>query len=152
MSIPIKAIDRLFERLSATYGSSWVRMWADVPIVEVKTAWAHELAPFAHNLKAIAWALENLPDRCPNLIEFKSLCKHAPRLDMPALGEPKAPVDVVDKELAKIALEAFKQPVDERGHVDHKRWAKKLKARDEKGEILSPLQRRFYKQALDELL
>jgi hypothetical protein len=150
--ISYKAIDRLFERLGATYGSAWTRMWADVPVTDVKTAWAHELAAYSNNLNAIAWALENLPDRCPNLIEFKSLCKHAPRPSVEALGEPKAPVDVVDRELAKIAAEAFKAPTDDRGHVDNRRWAKKLKARDEKGEILSPLQKRFYKEALDELL
>jgi hypothetical protein len=152
MSLSTIAVERLFQRLTATYGSEFVNKWDKVSLTDLKTAWAHELAAYSHNLKAIAWALENLPDRCPNLIEFKSLCKHAPRPDMPALGEPKAPIDVVDKELAKIALEAFKQPVDERGNVDHKRWAKKLKARDDKGEILSPLQRRFYKQAFDELL
>jgi hypothetical protein len=149
MSIPLKAIDRLFERLSSTYGNAWVRMWADVPIAEVKTTWAHELSLFANNLKAIAWALENLPDRCPNLIEFKNLCKHAPRIDMPLLGEPKAPTDLVDKELAKIALEAFKAPIDERGNVDHKRWAKRLKERHEKGDKLDPVQIRSYKQALE---
>ena len=146
-----KAIDRLFERLTATYGSAWTRMWADVPVTDVKTAWAHELAAFANNLNAIAWALENLPDRCPNLIEFKTLCKHAPRPEIQALGEPKAPADVVDRELAKIAAEAFKSPVDDRGHIDHKRWAKKLKARHDKGEVLSMVQVRMYKAALDEL-
>jgi hypothetical protein len=149
--ISFKAIDRLFERLSSTYGSSWTRMWADVPMTDVKTAWAHELAAYANNLNAIAWALENLPDRCPNLIEFKSLCKHAPRPDTKALGEPKAPADVVDRELAKIAAEAFKSPVDSKGNIDHKRWAKKLLAKDRANEIITPLQKRFYKEALDTL-
>jgi len=152
MSLSVLAVERLFQRLTATYGSEFVNKWNKVELVDLKTAWAHELAAYANNLNAIAWALENLPDRCPNLIEFKSLCKHAPRPSVEALGEPKAPVDVVDRELAKIAAEAFKAPTDDRGHVDHRRWAKKLKARDEKGEMLSPLQRRYYKEALDELL
>lgn len=146
-----KAIDRLFERLSASYGSAFTRMWADVPMTDVKTAWAHELAMFADNLNAIGWALENLPDRCPNLIEFKSLCKQAPRPTTLSLDEPKAPADVVDKELAKMAAEAFRAPRDDNGTVDHKRWAKKLKARDDKGEILGLIQVRMYKAALDEL-
>jgi len=42
MSLSIKVIDRLFERLGATYGASWSKMWADVPLVDVKTTWAHE--------------------------------------------------------------------------------------------------------------
>ena len=146
-----KAIDRLFERLSATYGSAWTRLWADAPMNDVKTAWAHELAMFANNLNAIGWALENLPDRCPNLIEFKSLCKQAPRPNTPALDAPKAPAELVDKELAKMAAEAFKAPRDDNGRVDHKRWAKKLKARHAAGEKLSMIQVKFYKQALDEL-
>lgn len=146
-----RAIDRLFERLSASYGSAFTRMWADVPVTDVKTAWAHELAMFANNLNAIGWALENLPDRCPNLIEFKSLCKQAPRPSTLALDEPKAPADVVDKELAKMAAEAFRAPRDDNGTVDHKRWAYKLKARHDKGEVLGLIQVRMYKAALDEL-
>jgi hypothetical protein len=146
-----KAIDRLFERLSASYGSAFTRMWADVPMTDVKTAWAHELAMFANNLNAIGWALENLPDRCPNLIEFKSLCKQAPRPATLALDEPKAPADVVDQELAKMAAEAFRAPRDDNGTVDHKRWAKKLKLRHDKEEVLGLIQVRMYKAALDEL-
>lgn len=149
MSLPTAAIDRLFERLSSTYGAAWTRQWADVPIAEVKTAWAHELSMFTQNLKAIGWALENLPDRCPNLIEFKSLCKQAPRPATLALDVPKAPSEIVDKELAKIALQAFKPPVNDNGTVDHKRWAKKLKERHAKGEKLSVIQIKMYKEALD---
>jgi hypothetical protein len=149
MSLSVVAVERLFQRLTATYGAEFVNKWDKVSLADLKTAWAHELAPFATNLNAIGWALENLPEKCPNLIEFKKLCKQAPRVETLALGEPKAPLDVVDKELAKIALQAFKQPVDERGNVDHKRWAKRLKARDDKGEILSPIQKQFYKEALE---
>jgi len=151
MSLSVLAVERLFQRLTATYGSEFVNKWDKVSLNDLKTAWAHELAAYANNLNAVAWALENLPDRCPNLIEFKTLCKHAPRPDTKALGEPKAPADVVDKELAKIAAEAFKSPVDEKGHIDHKRWAKKLKARHDKGEVLGLVQVRMYKAALDEL-
>jgi hypothetical protein len=149
MSIPTAAIDRLFDRLTTSYGAEFKNKWAGLNIADVKSTWAYELGMFRTNLNAIGWALENLPDRCPNVIEFKNLCKQAPRPAMQALGEPKAPLDVVDKELAKIALQAFKQPVDERGNVDHKRWAKRLKARDDKGEILSPIQKQFYKEALE---
>lgn len=148
MSIPTQAVDRLFERLAASYGASWTRQWADVPITEVKTAWAYELGIFRDNLKAIGWALENLPERCPNLIEFKSLCKQAPRPEMKALDAPKASADVVDAELAKIAAEAFVQPKDEFGNVDHKRWAKKLKEQHDNSDKLSVIQVQMYQKAL----
>lgn len=149
MTLPTAAIDRLFERLSSTYGAAWTRQWADVPIAEVKTAWAHELSIFTQNLKAIGWALEHLPEKCPNLIEFKNLCKQAPRPSITALDAPKAPAEVVDRVMQEIVSKAFKTPKDENGNVDHKRWAKRLKAMHDKGERISTIQVRFYKEALD---
>ena len=151
MSISIAAVERLFDRLSMTYGSEFKNKWNGMPLNEVKSAWAHELSMFADNLHAIGWALQNLPDRCPNLIEFKSLCKQAPRPTTIALDAAKAPTEVVDKVLAEIALKAFKAPKDDNGNVDHKRWAKKLKERHERGEKLSMYQIKFYKTELDML-
>ena len=151
MSLPIAAIDRLFDRLAMTYGTEFSNKWGTLNSMDVKTHWSHELSVFADNLNAIGWALQNLPDRCPNLIEFKSLCKQAPRPSTIALDAPKAPVEVVDKVLAEIALKAFKKPVDENGKTDHKRWAKKLRDRHAKGEVLSLVQIKSYKTALDML-
>ena len=149
MSLPTAAIDRLFARLAISYGTEFTNKWGTLSSTEVKSHWAHELGFFSDNLHAIGWALQNLPDRCPNLIEFKSLCKQAPRLTTKALDAPKAPVEVVDRVLAEIAAKALKMPRDENGNVDHKRWAKKLKARHEKGEKLSLYQIKCYKTALD---
>ena len=149
MSLPTAAIDRLFARLAISYGTEFTNKWGTLNSIEVKSHWAHELNHFADNLHAISWALQNLPDRCPNLIEFKSLCKQAPRTTRTALDASKAPVEVVDRVLAEIAAKTLKTPVDESGHVDHKRWAKKLKARHEKGENLSMYQINAYKTALE---
>ena len=149
MSLPIPVIERLFQRLTATYGSEFVNKWDKVPLNDVKTAWSYELSFCSDNLNSIGWALQNLPDRCPNLIEFKSLVKHAPRPTTIALETPKASADVVDREMAKIASQAFKLPRDEKGQIDHKRWAKKLKARHDKGEPLSMFQVEAYKKALE---
>jgi hypothetical protein len=149
MSLSVIAVERLFQRLTATYGAEFVNKWDKVPLADFKAAWGHELSDFANNLNAIGWALENLPPKCPNLIEFKILCKQAPRPTTAALEAPKADVEVVDKELAKIASEAFKAPKDERGNIDHKRWAKKLKAKHDAGEILSMVQIYAYKTALE---
>ena len=151
MSLPIAAIDRLFDRLAMTYGMEFTNKWGTLSSTDVKTHWSHELSMYADNLNAIGWALQNLPDRCPNLIEFKSLCKQAPRPTTIALDAAKAPTEVVDKVLAEIALKAFKAPKDDNGNVDHKRWAKKLKERHERGEKLSMYQIKCYKTALDML-
>lgn len=149
MSLPLAAIERLFDRLAMTYGNEFKNKWNGIPVAEVKASWAHELSAFANNLKAIGWALENLPEKCPNLIEFKNLCKQAPRPHITALDAPKAPAEVVDRVMQEIASQAFKTPKDEKGNVDHKRWAKRLKAMHDKGERISTIQIRFYKEALE---
>lgn len=149
MALPTAAIDRLFERLQMSYGAEFLNKWANLSANDVKSHWAHELDYFSDNLNAIGWALNNLPDRCPNLIEFKSLCKHAPKPTRIALEATKASAEVVDRVMADIASKAFKLPRDETGNIDHKRWAKKLKARHDKGEPLSLYQVKSYKKALE---
>lgn len=151
MSLSTKAIDRLFRRLTATYGNEFASKWDAVEMSDLKTAWAHELSAFSGNLNAIGWALENLPDRCPNLMQFKTLCKQAPKPDALMLDAPKASADIVDKELAKMAADALAPPVDDDGHVDHKRWAHKLKARHDAGDLLGYQQIKMYKEVLREL-
>jgi hypothetical protein len=146
MTIPMKAIDRLFERLGATYGRSWTVQWEGVPLSDVKTAWAHELAAYGKNLEAIAFALENLPPRAPNAIEFKQLCRMAPRKEeAPALTHVKADPARVAAELDKLR-EVFKaKPAST---YDPKAWARIIIARHEAGEKILPLNLRFAREAL----
>lgn len=144
MTMPIKAIDRLFERLGATYGKQWTSMWEGVPISDVKTLWAHELVAYAHRLEDIAWALENLPARAPNAIEFRNLCRSAPRPQAPALPEPKADPARMKTELAKLG-EVRKTTA---GQVDHKAWARRIIAAHEAGEKIRPVSLRFAREAL----
>lgn len=147
MSLPNKAIDRLFERLAATYGAAWTRQWADVPMADVKAAWAHELASFAGSLHRIAWALENLPARCPNVIEFKHLCRQAPAPEAPRLPEPKADPERVKHELAKLGESRAKASTTER--KDNRAWARRIVARAEAGEKVNPTSLRFAREALN---
>jgi hypothetical protein len=88
MTLPVRVIDRLFERMLATYGAQWQGLWAGVPIADVKSLWAAELAVFSGRLEAVGWALERLPERPPNLVQFKALCREAPRPEVPALPLP----------------------------------------------------------------
>jgi hypothetical protein len=145
MSLPIQAIDRLFQRLSATYGAAWTRQWADVPMADVKAAWAHELSTFASSLHRIAWALENLPQRCPNALEFKALCRQAPAPEVPRLPEVKADPERVKAELAKLGRESVAAAPS---FVDHKQWAKIIVARHQSGDRLNPTTLRFAREAL----
>lgn len=140
----IKAIDRLFHRLGATYGADWDRALGQTPIADAKTVWAHELAPFKNSLHRIAWALENLPDRCPNVIVFKSLCKQAPAPVVPTLPEPPADKKRVDEEIAKLGhIRMAEKPA-----YSMKAWAYRLQARDKAGEPLNMNQRRCYRAAI----
>lgn len=147
MSLQMKAIDRLFERMAATYTTSWVRQFDVVPMQDVKTAWAHELDGFAGRLDAVAWALENLPPRCPNVIEFKQLCRQAPRPAEKRLPEPKADPDRVASELSKLR-DSFKVTATRSAEIDPKGWAKAILAREKAGERLNPTTLRFAREAM----
>lgn len=145
MSLPTKAIDRLFERLAATYGASWSRQWADVPVMDAKTAWAHELS--GQPLDSIAWALENLPERCPNVIEFRNLCQRQPAKATVFLPEARQDPERLKQEFAKLS-EIKKTVTSDR--VDHKAWAKRILARYTAGERINPTSLRFAREAVRE--
>ena len=145
MSLSNQAIDRLFTRLGATYGSQWDKSLGSAPLGDVKTLWAHELSTYANSLHRIAWALENLPPRCPNVIEFKQLCRQAPAPEATALPEPKADPDRLKRELSKLA-DMKKAVVADK--VDHKAWAKKIMFRYKAGERINPTSLRFAREAL----
>lgn len=140
-----RAIDRLFKRLAATYGAAWDRSLGETPVADVKTVWAHELAPFENSMHRIAWALENLPDRCPNVLEFKRLCRSAPSPDVPALPEPKADPARVAAELAKLQVIV---PRGEAPRSPEKDWAKRILQRAKDGCVVNATSLRMARDAL----
>lgn len=109
MGLPTKAIDRIFSRMEATYMASWERAIGSVPVSDIKTLWSHELAGFEGRLQDIAWALDNLPERPPNIIEFKKLCRLAPAPEVPQVEGPKADPERLKAELKKLG-EIIQQP------------------------------------------
>ena len=119
----IEAIDRLFKRLAATYGARWDVSLGQAPIADVKTVWGHELSAFANSLHRIAWALENLPERCPNAIEFRNLCRQAPSPEALALPLPKA-----NPEIAAKVIDGLKASNTKTGRMDPRAWAKAILA------------------------
>ena len=117
-------IDRLFERLSLTYGSAWDNSIGTAPLNEIKSFWLHELSPFLkskESMMAISWALDNLPERPPNLVHFKNLCHRAPEPERPQLPSPQADPVRVQKELAKLSQLNANVP-----RHDPKDWARKI--------------------------
>lgn len=134
MSLPLEIVDRLIERLAATYGSDWVRKWSGFEPAAVKTIWANELESFSRPSAwhRIDWALANLPERCPNAIEFKRLCFLAP-----AGEERQLPAPAADP--AKVAAELQKQEeIRRRPRSPNRDWHLAILARHKAGANISP--------------
>jgi hypothetical protein len=146
MSLSNQAIDRLFMRLGATYGAQWDKSMGSTPLSDVKSMWAHELSIFSQSLHRIAWALENLPARCPNVIEFKMLCRQAPAPEAAKLPEPKPDLERLKSELAKLG--EIKAQSTKSSRVDHRAWAKRILARVADGEKVRPICQQFAREAL----
>lgn len=145
MSLPLPVLERLFARLNATYGRDFMSRYEGQDSGAVKTSWGHELDGYRNNLRPIAWALENLPDRAPNVLEFRAICRRAPAAEVPLLPEPKADPKRIAEELAKLGgiREAAKVP------YRAKEWAYTLKTRHEAGDRLNANQIRCYRAALE---
>jgi hypothetical protein len=123
MSLPLAWIDRIFEKMTVTYGASFLNRWRDMEaeaMNDVKSDWMHELSAFRAAPHAIAFALENLPERAPNVIEFKNLCRQAPSIEAPQLPAPKANPEVVAQVIAGL------QKTQGLPKVDHKAWAQRI--------------------------
>lgn len=133
MSLPLQAVDRLFDRLAATYGRQFLNLYEGLDAAAIKTLWAHELSGFGGRLEAIAWALENLPERAPNVIEFRNLCRRAPATEVPRLPEPPADPARLRAELAKLRplLERKDEPVDRLA------WARRIVAKRKSGGLVA---------------
>jgi hypothetical protein len=141
--LPPKVIDKLFFRLSNVYGSQWTNLWRDNDIDEVKELWRDELGYFANNLDAFAWALNHLPERVPNLVQFKKLCFDAPMVNQALAIDYTKPAPIpaeIAQELKKITTPRT---------VDDKAWAHKILKDADGGIKRAPLSVRFAKEALN---
>lgn len=131
MSLSPQVVDRLFDRLTATYGRDFMGRWEGLDANAVRSSWAHELAGFTPCLEAIAWALENLPERAPNVIEFRALCRRAPAKVVPSLPAPPADPARVAAELAKLRTLA---PIQAPSIQSGRSWAHAILARARSGD------------------
>lgn len=132
--ITAKTIDHLFDKLAAVYGAAWDRSLGNAQIADVKTVWGHELSRFQR--EDVVWALENLPENCPNVIKFKNLCREAPRAEVLQLAPPpKANADVI---AASIAQQTGIARAMAASRIDPKAWAPAILKRFAAGEKISP--------------
>lgn len=145
MSLPSQAVDRLFARLSATYGRDFASKYEGLDQNAVKSSWSHELAGFAPHLDAIAWALENLPERAPNVIEFRAICRRAPAPEAPRLEYSPAGKERVAAELAKLGHVKGATPPQGK---DYRAWARAIVERHKSGDKITRTQLAMAKDAL----
>jgi hypothetical protein len=137
MSLSSTAIDRIFSRLAAAYGKQFFELYGQVDPGDVKTAWCHELDVFGtpDGFKRIAWALDNLPDRAPNLLQFRNLCRQAPAPAAIALPMPAANPQRMREELAKLGHVTGAKPQGAASMMD---WAPRILARHAGGAKITP--------------
>lgn len=145
MGLPTKTIDRLFERLTLAYGVQFMAQYEGMPIADVKTDWCEWLSMYGNRLDAVAWALDNLPERPTNAVQFRNLCRQAPAPATPMLPSPPPNPERMRTELAKLAPVLSASKGEAR---DHKAWARSIVARDAAGERINRASAQFARQAL----
>ena len=148
--LPDAWIARIFDHMSALYGSKFATLWQGTDPESMRRIWAQKLAGFSEKPKAIKQALDALDAKPfpPTLPEFLTMCREAAQrgLDDPIRLEHRQTAEEKAKaeEAAKKAIEA--------AHIEKKRdplqWAKDLKARHESGEPMAYLQVKMYREAL----
>lgn len=144
MSLPAAWVDRIFEKLSLVYGRDFTGRWEGMDLNTVKSDWAHELSGFAQHPEAIAWALQNPPERAPSVLDFRKIARLAPEQKAPQLEYSAAGKARVEAELAKL------------GHVkktptmgkDYRAWARAIVERHKAGEKITRAQLAMAKDAL----
>ncbi len=105
--LPDAWVVRLFERMSAMYGSKFSDLWAGVDPANMRAVWADKLGGFAQRPEIIKAALDACDDRPwpPTLPEFLGICRDAAKrspVQLPALPAPDIPADVIAARLEVI--------------------------------------------------
>ena len=148
-SLPDPWVERIFAAMRSTYGAAFDRQWECPPGADpvehgkqLKAHWGRELRAYQQSPQAIRFALENLPERPPNLDEFRGLMRRA---QMPELKALPAPVGKPSPEvLAKVAAVAHRVETDPRA------WAIRLARREaqQQGKGLTLSMRQMWRTAL----
>lgn len=149
-----RAIERLHERLLLAYGDEYLRKWQGIDAHRIYDYWSDQLSALASHagLYRIAWALENLPERCPSVPAFKRLCYEAPIESPRPLPAPTVAPEKVRAELARLGWYVPKgQRIDvseQRPTADHRGWARRILTCSLAGDRVTPISLRFAREAL----
>lgn len=127
MSLPTAWVEKIFGKLTINYGVDFMARYKGLPISDVKTDWSDTLGCFVQRPDAIAYFLENLPDRPPTAQQAKAICLTAPRIEPQLAIQAPDPAGKarITEELAKLAHLREANPVQQK---DCRAWARKLLA------------------------
>lgn len=114
----------------------------------VRAEWAHELDGMGR--EDLQHGMANLPpDYPPNALQFKVICQSRPRpVEMPPPGPKRVTPSAETKQQIKTFSQALARGMTERASADPLAWARQLKAKEEAGEELRPVQARAWREAL----
>lgn len=147
MSLPDAWVEKIFQKLSVTYGAAFLRKYEGVPLDDVKADWAGVLAGFQQKPTAIRYALENLePGKVPDALQFREMCRRSP-------PEPTVKIEGPAPDPARVAavLAAAQAVVAPRRArmMAPLQWAIDMQEREKQGDrTLSDFQRKAWREAL----
>lgn len=102
MPLPASWIDSLFGRLVVRYGNAFMDQYRGLDPEAVKLDWADVLD--GTRGASITYALQYLPERPPNAMQFRNACRSAPKDDpLPALSAPDADPERVREIVSTLA-------------------------------------------------
>jgi len=143
--LPTAWVEKIFRKLTLTYGREFVGRWEGLNTADVIDDWAHELSGFESWPEALAWGLSNLPPgKPPTVVEFRALCFKAPRPERPALPEPMPNPERLADELRKLSTLRDKPS----RHSDGRDWARRNVERYRQGARINPTTLRLSREAL----
>ena len=147
--LPDLWIAKIFDQMSAMYGSKFADLWRGSDLATVRRVWAEKLAGFETMPGAIKEALAALDSKPfpPTLPEFLALCREAGtrHVQQRPMIEYKATPE--EQERAKEAQRAVADTVKQMPERDHRAWIGKLLARKDKGEVIHHVAEQFARQA-----
>ena len=127
-------VGAIFDKLAVRYGAAWLRQWDGVDMVLVRADWEDELSGFARNLEPLRYALRNLPERCPNVVQFRAIANCCPLPEFKQLEAPAADPAKVAQTTAQLG-QAAKAMTAQR--QDPRAWARRILERVAAGEKVS---------------
>lgn len=143
--LPLPWVEKVFRKLTMTYGRDFAARWEGLDENDVIADWAEELAGFINHPDALSYALKNLPaGKPPTVIEFRDIARKAPPPVLAALTNNPTIDPVAVKQLADQAKAIVSKPLLH----DAKQWARDILARHAAGDKLPPINVQFARKAL----